>query len=184
MIQEIYRFANFFLVILLCIALSALQSVALKVPVLQWLELDLLLLVIVYLSLHRHFFVCFLLIVFIGRIAEVHSSAPVGILTIAYLAVFLAIILTKEMVLVATSFSTIILAVAAGVVWKAAFLLLAHRYGILANSWKTALEHLVPFVLGLGILSRPVFEMMRKLDHFTFVERDSEAREMTGEEFQ
>jgi hypothetical protein len=183
MIQELYRFANFFLVILLCVALSSVQSVLLKLPALSWLELDLLLLVIVYLSLHRHFFICFLLILCIGRIAEVNSSAPVGILTTAYLAVFLAIILTKEMVLVATSFSTIILAVAAGVVWKLAFILLAHRYGILGNSWRSALEHSIPFALGLGILSRPVFGMMRKLDHMTYVERDSEAREMTGEEF-
>lgn len=183
MIQEIYRFANFFIILLLGLVLTAVQSVFLKIPLLQWLELDLILLVVIYLSMHRHFFICFLLIVGLGRIAEIHSAAPVGIITIAYLAVFLAILFTKELVLMATSFSSIILAVAAGLVWKLAFIVLAHRYGILENTWKAILEHTLPFALGLGLFSRPVFEMMRKIDSITFVERDSKAREMTGEEF-
>lgn len=183
MIQEVYRFANFFVVLLLCLVLAALQSVFLKIPLLQWLELDLLLLVVIYLSMHRHFFVCFLLIVAIGRIAEIHSSAPVGIITIAYLAVFLAILFTKELVLMATSLSSIILAVASGLIWKLAFVVLSHRYGILENTWRAILEHTLPFALGLGLFARPIFDLMRKIDSTTFMERDSEAREMTGEEF-
>jgi hypothetical protein len=183
MIQELYRALNFVLVIILCIVLCALQSVVLKLSAISWLDLDLLLLVVVFLSLHRGFLEGACLIIVIGRIAEVHSGALTGLLTACYLAVFLAILFTKELFLVATTFSSIILAVTGGIIWKAAFLLLAQRYGILGNAWRTSLEYMAPFLLSLGIFSRPVFHLMRMLDQWTHVERESEARELTGEEF-
>lgn len=183
MIHELYRVLNFFLVIVLCLLLSALQSVALKLTALSWLELDLLLLVVVYLSLHRGFVEGSLLIVMIGRVAEIHSGAPTGILTACYLAVFLAILFTKEMFLVATTFSSIILAVGGGVIWKIAFFVLAQRYGILGNTWRSSLEYMLPFLLSLGMFARPIFNLVRSLDQWTYVERESEARELTGEEF-
>ena len=183
MIHELYRALNFVLVIIACLLITAVQSVVLKLTALSWLELDLLLLVTVYLSLHRSFFEGAALIVILGRIAEIHSGAPTGILTACYLAVFLAILFTKEMFLVATTFSSIILAVAAGVVWKVAFFILAQRYGILANTWRNSLEYSLPFLLSLGIFARLVFNSMRSLDQWTHIERESEARELTGEEF-
>ncbi|HEY8278396.1 MAG TPA: hypothetical protein VIH99_02150 [Bdellovibrionota bacterium] len=183
MIHELYRVLNFFLVLLISVVLTAVQSVLLKLPPVAWLELDLLLLVVVYLSLHRGFMEGALLIIVIGRIAEVHSGAPTGILTACYLAVFLAILFTKEMFLVATTFSSIILAVTGGLIWKVAFLVLAQRYGILGNVWRASLEYMLPFQLALGVFARPVFHLMRTLDQRTHVERESEARELTGEEF-
>jgi len=183
MIHEIYRAANFLLVVLLCLIFSALQSVVLKLSALSWLELDLLLLVVVFLSLHRGFMEGACLILVIGRVAEIHSGAPTGILTACYLSVFLAILFTKELFLVATTFSSIILAVAGGLIWKVSFLILAQRYGILGNTWRSSLEYLAPFLLSLGMFSRPVFHLMRSLDQWTHVERESEARELTGEEF-
>jgi hypothetical protein len=183
MIHELYRVMNFFLVIVLCLLLSALQSVALKLTALSWLELDLLLLVVVYLSLHRGCLEGSLLIVMIGRVTEIHSGAPTGILTACYLAVFLAILFTKEMFLVATTFSSIILAVAGGLIWKIAFFVLAQRYGILGNTWKSSLEYMLPFLLSLGMFARPIFNLVRSLDQWTYMERESEARELTGEEF-
>ncbi|MGZ3705153.1 MAG: hypothetical protein ACXWP1_04145, partial [Bdellovibrionota bacterium] len=68
MIHELYRAANFLLVVLLCLLFSALQSVVLKLSALSWLELDLLLLVVVFLSLHRGFLEGACLILVIGRV--------------------------------------------------------------------------------------------------------------------
>jgi cell shape-determining protein MreD len=183
MIHELYRAVNFLVVVALCLVICALQSVALKLTAFAWIELDLLLLVVVYLSLHRGFFEGGLLIIVIGRITEIHSGAPTGILTASYLAVFLAILLTKEFFLVATTFSSIILAVTGGLVWKLAFLVLAQRYGILGNTWRASLEFLLPCLLSLGVFSRPVFNLLRSIDQWTQVERESAARELTGEEF-
>ncbi len=183
MIHELYRVINFALVVMICLIFCATQSVALKLAALSWLELDLLLLVVVYLSLHRGFLEGALLIIVIGRAAEIHSGAPTGILTACYLAVFLAILFTKELFLVATTFSSIMLAVAGGIIWKIGFLVLAQRYGILGNTWRSSLEYIFPFLLSLGMFSRPVFHLMRSLDQWTQIERESEARELTGEEF-
>jgi hypothetical protein len=183
MIQELYRVLNFLVILFLGLFVSSFQSVLLKIPVFSWLELDLILLIIVYLSLHRQFFETAALVLLLGRIAEIHSSAPVGILTASYLAAHMAILLTREMVLVATTFSSIILCVACGLIWKIMFLFLSQRYGIFDNAWKSSLEYSLPYLLSLGIFARPIFDLMRKIDHITRVERDSEAREMTGEEF-
>ncbi len=183
MIQELYRVINFFLIIVIGIIVSSVQSVFLKIPIFAWLELDLLLLVIIYLSLHRPFLETAALIIILGRIVEIHSSAPVGILTICYLTVHIAILLTREMILVATTFSSIILCVACGLIWKITFLFFAHRYGIFDNTWKSTLEYSLPYLLSLGVFARPMFDFLRHFDQFTRVERDSGAREMTGEEF-
>jgi hypothetical protein len=183
MIHEPYRVFNFFLIMLLAVFCAAVQSVLLKLPMFAWLELDLLLLLVIYLSLHRPFLEAAVLITVIGRIAELHSGAPVGILVACYVAVFLALVFTKEMFLVASSFSSVILAVAGGLVWKIAFLFFAQRYGILTNTWRASLEYLLPFLLSLGIFGKPVFELVRRLDQWTKVDRDSEARQLTGEEF-
>lgn len=183
MIHELYRGLNFLIVALVCLLLGAFQSVALKLQLLAWLELDLLLLVVVYLSLHRSFIEGTLLVFVIGRIAELHSGSLAGLLVASYLAVFLAILFTKELFLVGTSFSSIILAIAGGVIWKVAFLVLAHRYGIFHNAWLSSLEFLFTFLLSLGIFTRPVFSLMNRIDQWTQVKRDSEARQLTGEEF-
>ena len=74
MIHELYRVLNFFLVIVVGLLISSFQSVLLKIPVFAWLELDLLLLVVVYLSLHRQFIETAALILILGRIAEIHSA--------------------------------------------------------------------------------------------------------------
>lgn len=182
MIHEFYRALNFALVLLLCLLLSAVQSVGLKLDALSWLELDLLLLVVVYLSLHRSFIEGTVLVILIGRIAEIHSGAPAGILTACYLAVFLAILFTKEFVLVATTFSSIILAVASGVVWKVAFLVIAQRYGILPNIWRASLDYLLPFLLSLGVFSRPMTHLMRSLDLWTHMDREASSRSLTEED--
>jgi hypothetical protein len=183
MINELYRVLNVLLIALLCLFCAALQSVALKMPMLAWLELDLLLLIAIYISLHRVFFEGAILIILIGRIAELHSGAPAGILVACYLAVFLALVFTNEMFLVASSFSSVILAVAGGLVWKIAFLVFAQRYGILNNTWRSSLEYLLPFLLSLGVFAKPVFEFIRRIDQWTKMDGDSEARQLTGEEF-
>jgi hypothetical protein len=184
MIQELYRLISFVAICFFCLILASFQSVFLRMPALSWLEIDLLLLVVVYVSYHRGFLECALFVAVIGRIAEIHSATPAGILSICYLAVFLTILFSKGFFLVATSFSTVILAIAGGLVWKIVFLVLAGRYGFFDNVWHASLEYTIPYLLAVGILSRPMFSLLRRIDQLTHVERESTARDLTGEEFQ
>ena len=183
MIHELYRLLNLFAIVFFCLVLVAIQSVLLKLPMLNWLELDLLLLVVIYLSLHRPFIEGSILVAIIGRIAEIHSGAPVGILLTSYMAVFLTILFTKEVFLVATSFSSIILAVTGGVIWKVVFIFLAQRYGMLENVWRSSLEYMIPFLLSLGVFSQILFKAMRRLDQWTNWETEADSHELSGEDF-
>lgn len=183
MIYEFYRALNFIAVVVFSLLFCALQSVLLKVSLLAWLELDLLLILVVYLSLHRGLFEGAALLLLISRIAEVHSSAPAGVLLACYFGVFLVIHVAKEMLLVSVSFSSIILSVSGGVVWKLLFLLVAYQMGFLENVWKASLQYAIPFLLGLGFFSRYVFDLMHWLDTVTKIDRDADSRRFASEDF-
>ena len=182
MIYELYRGLNALLFVLLALLLAAIQSVVLKMPIFSWLSLDLLLVLVVYLSLTHQVLEGIFLVLWIGRVAEIHSSAPSGIFVTTYLALFLLIFFTKELLLVSNKFSTILLTMGGGFFWKLAFLLLALRYGIFQNIWKSTLELFLPFIFSLAVSARPLFSLFQKIDLWTKYDRNAESRQLTGEE--
>lgn len=161
MIQNLGKITQAVFILLLVIFLSAFQSVVLRLELLSWIHLDLILLVVIYLSLYRNFFTGLFTVILVGRIVEAHSGAPSGVLIASYLAVFLTILFTKEFFLIGTSFSSIILVITGGVVWKLAFLMVAMRYDIFKNNWKSSLAAGIPFLVSLVLCSRPVFITLR-----------------------
>ena len=183
MIYEFYRILNFLAVVLLALVFGALQSVFLKAALVSWLQLDILLLLVIYLSLHRRLFEAAALVILISRIAEIHSAAPSGVLLSCYFGVFLAIFVAKEMLLVSTSFSSIILSVTGGIVWKIVFLAVAYHLGFIDNVWKSSLQYAFPFLLGLGLASRYVFDFMQWLDSVTKFDREAGSRQLSAEDF-
>ncbi len=183
MINELYRVLNVVLLFLVGLLFCSIQSVLLKAPLVSWLELDLLLLMVVYLSLHRNLVEGCLVVIMLGRIIEVHSGSPSGLLITCYLAVFILILFTREMFLVGNTFSAIILAMASGLIWKIAFFILAREFGILGNVWRSSIEFLIPYLLGLGLCCRPIFELLQRVDYFTKYDRESESRQLLGEDF-
>lgn len=183
MINSLYRVLNIFLVTMLGLLLTSLQSVFLKIPTLSWLELDCILLIVVYLSLHRGLIEGTLVVLLLSRVLETHSGAPEGVLTICYLSVFLVLLFTKELFLVGTSFSAILLSMVGGFVWKLGFLILGLQLGYFSNVWKSSLQFIIPYMLGLAVFSRVVFSLMKLLDTFTHYDIASEDRQLSGEDF-
>lgn len=183
MIREFYRALNFILLLFLAIVLCAVQSVVLRLPVLSWLELDCLLLLVVYIALSRNLVEGTVLVLLISRIMEIHSASPVGVLLISYLFVYLAVLFTKEMFLVTSTVSSILLAMGAGLVWKIVYLFMASEMGFFANVWKSSLVWLVPYLIGLGLCSRPVFALLGKLDTYTYQPRGTDAGLLGGEDY-
>lgn len=182
MIHSLYRVLNIFLLTLLGIIICAVQSVLLKTPSLAWLELDCIVLVVVYLSLHRNLVEGTVVALILARLMEVHSGSPAGVLTICYLAVFLALLFTKEMFLVGTTFSSMWLAMVSGVLWKLSFLALGLQLGYFSNVWKSCLEFAIPYLLGLAVFSRPLFALLKKIDEITHYDIGAEDRQLSGEE--
>jgi len=183
MIHFLYRGLNIFLITILGLILCAIQSVFLKIPALAWLELDCILLIVIYLSLHRNLIEGSLAVLILSRLLEVHSGAPAGVLTICYLMVFLGLLFTKEMFLVGNSFSSVLLSMVGGLIWKISFLILGLQLGYFSNVWKPALAFLIPYLLGLAVFSRIIFAIMKVFDSFTHPDPSAENRELSGEEF-
>jgi penicillin-binding protein 2 len=183
MIREFYRGLNFLVMVILALFISAAQAVVLKLNLISWLSLDLVLLMVIYLALHRQLLEGILLILLVARIAEIHSASPAGILTLGYLGVFISIWFVKRMLLVGTSFSSILLAMAGGLLWKIYFLMLAIHQGLFSNVWRNTLELLIPFLLGMALFSRPIFAFFKKVDTITNISQESEAEQLSGEDF-
>ena len=183
MIREFYRGLNFFLLLVLTVLICAFQSVILKSSLISWLELDLSLLMVVYIALHRSVFEGAILVLLIGRINEIHSSSPAGLIIIGYMFVYLLILFVRKLLLVGTSMSAIFLAMVGGLTWKLTYLLIAAQMGLFSNVWKNTLGFLIPYLLGLGIFSRSFFALLKKIDTATYVLEESEAKQLSGEDF-
>ncbi|NUM87837.1 MAG: hypothetical protein HUU37_01400 [Bdellovibrionales bacterium] len=183
MIYEFYRALNILGVILIGAALAAVQSVFLKVFTLSWLELDLILLVVAYVSSTRSLLEGTVLVVVLSRIMETHSAAPSGVLLASYLGTFLLIHVGREILLVSGGFSSLLIALSAGVIWKAVFLLTSWHLDMISNQWRSMLVFAVPSLLGIGLFTRPVFALLRKLDDVTKFDREAEGRSLAGDDF-
>ncbi len=183
MIYELYRALNFLGVILIGLVLATLQSVFLKVSALSWLELDLLLILVAYISGTRSLLEGTALVVILSRMMEVHSAAPSGVLLAAYLGTFLLIHVGREILLVSGGFSSLLITLSAGLIWKFVFMLTSWHLDMLPNQWRAMLVFAVPSLLGVGLFTRPVFSILRRLDEITKFDREADSRSLAGDDF-
>lgn len=183
MVREFYRVLNFVLFVVLALLLSALQSVLLRVSVLSWMELDILLLFVVYFAINRPLWEAALLVLIVSRVAELHSGSPAGMLSFCYMFVCLTLYCTKELFLFGTSFALVLIGILAGLLFKLSYLALAYHLGSLDNVWFFSLQLLLPYLLGMALLARPVFSFGVWIDTRTHYRELSEAKRMAGEDF-
>lgn len=170
MIREVYYLLNIFLILLFAVFACALQSVFLKLNFISWLHLDILLLIVVYLALHRNLIEGGMITVIIARLVEVNSGSPAGLMISCYLIVFLTTLFSREMFLLGTSVSTIILAMLGGLIWKLSLFLITAFLGILPDVWRSLLIFLIPSLIALGIFITPVFSILEKIDRLRVIE--------------
>lgn len=183
MVRELYRVLNFLAFLLLAIFFCAIQSSLFRLPLFSWLEIDFILLLAIYVSVYRPLWEASLLILLFSRIAEIHSGSPLGQLSFCYMFVGLIVYFSKETFLFGTPFSTILLSLLGGTLFKASHLLLSYQLGVFSNVWLHVLEFFIPYLLGLSLLSRPVFWIGTWLDLNTFYREQSEAKRLAGEDF-
>lgn len=183
MVREIYRALNFVIFLIIALLVCALQSVLLKIPVFAWLELDLLLLLAVYIGVYRPLWEGALLVLSFSRLAEVHSGSPAGLIAFSYVFVTCTIYFTKELFLFGTPFSSVLLGVIGGLLFKLCYLILAYRMGFIENVWFASIQFLIPYLLGLAVFSRPTFALCSQIDIWTNYRELSEAKRLAGEDF-
>lgn len=183
MVREVYRLLNFVIFILLALLACAVQSVLWRTQVFAWLELDFLLLLVVYFGIYRPLWEATFLVLLISRLAELHSGSPAGMLAFTYTFVCLTIYFTKELFLFGTPFAAILLGLIGGLLFKLCYLGLAYHMGMLENVWFYSLQFFVPYLLGLAVFARPVFALASWVDIKTNYRELSEAKRLAGEDF-
>jgi cell shape-determining protein MreD len=183
MVREVYRALNFVIFIFFGLLVCSFQSVFLRIPFFSWLQLDLLLLIVVYIGIYRSLMEGALLVLVLSRIAEVHSGSPAGLLSFCYMSACFTIYFTKEFFLFGTPFSSILLGVIGGILFKVCYLVLSFQVGALENVWFNSLQFLFPYLLGLAAFSRPIFSLGAKIDIVTNFREISEAKRLAGEDF-
>ncbi len=172
--RELFHSLNIGILVLCGLLFCTIQSVLLRTPLLSFLNLDLVLLMVLFLGLKRPILEGTLLVVVISHFAEVHSGSPAGMLMSCYLLVYAATVLTREFFLMESGFSIILLGVSGGLLWKLCFLTLAYFMEILPNVWKPSILYIPPYLVALGLFTRPVFSMLLKIDRSTGMEEISE----------
>jgi hypothetical protein len=123
------------------------------------------------------------LVLVISRILEIHSASPVGVMLICYLFVYLGVLFSKEMFLVSTGISSLLMAMGAGLVWKIVYFFIAFEMGFFSNIWRAGLWGLLPYLLGIGILSQPAMRFFKKFDLLTGRKKDADDERIAGEEY-
>lgn len=172
--RELYHWLNIAILIAMALIICGLQTVILKLPAFRWMGIDLLLLLVTYLGLRRGLFEGALVTGVIAHIAELHSGSPAGFAMSCYFVVFGATVLTREFFLMESPFSIVILGVFSGLAWKIALLILAYKADTIGNLWKTVLIFLPPYLIAQGLLIRPFFGLLQRLDSATGVGEQSE----------
>lgn len=172
--RELYQWLNVAVLIVIALFICGLQTVILKLPLFNWMGVDLLLLLVTYLGLKRGIILGVFVTLVIGHIAELHSGSPIGFATSCYLVVFGATVFTREFFIMESPFSIVMLGVFSGIAWKLAFLILAYKADTLSNVWKPILFFILPYLISQGLLIRPFFAFLQRLDTATGVGEQSE----------
>jgi hypothetical protein len=136
---------------------------------LQYLQPDIILLLVIWCALRRDFLEGGVVTLLIARLAEVHSGAPSGVFLITYMLVYLGVRLAARLLVIPdlSSFVLVTLIVTAGAKISTGLLTQLLGAGGFAH-WKHAAIFLVPEALVNGMMGKWVFRWLERFDWATF----------------
>jgi hypothetical protein len=146
----------------------ALQTSLFATWPLQYLEPDLVLLVVVWCGLHRDFTEGGILTLIIAELAELHSAAPQGHFLILYMSIYLLIRGASRILVLPGVSSLVLLTIAVSLYFKFASLLLLKALGSPAIPWKKTLLLALPTATIEGLAGGWVFKWLEHFDIVTF----------------
>ncbi len=163
------------MVLLFCLGVAAQTSLFISFP-LNWVQPDLLLLLVVWFSLKRDFTEGGVLTLILGGIAESHSSSPSGVLLLSYMTVYLGVRLASKLLVIPDFHSWIRLTLVSSAGWKIASLLVLAYLDKAAAQWQHTLVHLIPGALATGIVGLWIYPWLDRLDRLTHKNQQMEQR--------
>jgi hypothetical protein len=145
---------------------------------LEYLQPDLILLLVIWCGLKREFAEGGILTLILANIAEIHSAVPQGGFLVTYMTLYLLIRSISRLFVIPNLSALIILTLAASVYWKLALLGVLHLLGLSDNQWQHTLIFLLPGAVMQGALGIWVYRWLEQFDLMTFKnERDRSALE-------
>jgi len=155
------------ILLLACLAVGFQSSFFLTYP-LNWLQPDILLVMVIWFALMREFTEGGVLTLLLGHLAEVHSSSPSGALLLSYMAVFLGVRLAARLLVIPEHRAWFRLTATATVVWRAVSLLVLAYLDQAGLQWRHTLMHLIPGAVSTALIGQWVYRFLEAYDHATF----------------
>ncbi len=154
------------MILLICAVVAVQSSLFISFP-LNWIQPDILLLLVIWFSLKREFTEGGILTLILGQVAETHSSSPAGALLVSYMAVYLSVRLAAQLIVIPDFHSWIRLSMISSALWKLSSLLVLMTLEKASLQWRHTLIHLIPSAVTTGIVGLWFFPALDRLDRLT-----------------
>ncbi|MBI4924322.1 MAG: hypothetical protein HY843_00230, partial [Bdellovibrio sp.] len=170
MIKIILKTANPIAIIIMSIIAIALQTSIFKFYPLNYLQPDMVLLVIIWCSLNRNFTEGGILALILANITELHSAAPQGVFLIAYMSLYLTVRALSYWLVIKDLTAMVLLTLGASIFWKGICLLTVYLLGFGQNLWRHSLVLLLPGAIMAGVLSIWIYRFLIWFDKITYTD--------------
>lgn len=173
--RMILRNINFPILIVLTAIAIAIQTSLFNSWPLRFFQPDVVLLVVIWVALHRSMGTGGVLTLIVGEAAELHSSSPQGVFLISYMAVYLTVRAADKLFVLPTQLPMVKVTMACAAFWRLSVMLTmvllsaAHRDVI-----KEMFVHVVPGAVMAAVFGVWVYRGLEKFDTMTFIHANSE----------
>ena len=130
---------------------------------LNYLQPDVVLLVVIWCAFRRRFVEGGILTLIVADLAEIHSGSSAGLLLIAYMAVYLGVRASSRLLVIPDLSSYVLVTLFASVGWRLSALGVLELLGSAQNQWRQTLLHLFPGAVIEGLLALVRLSVARAL---------------------
>ncbi len=180
MTRLLLKWLNAPLFVLLLAYSVALQTTLFMPSPIHYFQPDVVLIAVIWCALHRDFTEGGILTLISGNIAEIHSSAPQGLLMLTYLVIFLGVRLASRLLVIPSRTSLVALTLVTSVFFKFGYISVLYLLGTGSNQWRHLFTLLIPGALSTGLFGHWLFPLLERYDWVTFKNRKSE--QLLGDE--
>jgi len=146
----------------------------------NFLQPDVLLILVLWLALRRTFYEGGILTLLLAGAAESHSSAPHGVMLVAYMLVFLMTFGIRRVFVLPDLTTLVFVALGATLVWKTSTLVTLAFLGLGAQQWRHTAMYFFPGAVIEGVLALWLARGLERFDWVTY--KNPKARQLLEDE--
>jgi hypothetical protein len=182
MIRLLLRTSNTPALLLIAMIGVAIQTSLFSFWILNYIEPDVLFLLVIWCALRRPYVEGGILTLLIAEIAEVHSAAPSGMYMISYMTAYLALRGAARLLVISDLAFLRLLTLFASVFVKIIMMIV---FGLMGGS-RAQIQHMIIFIFPSavmnGFLGQYLYAWLQKLDWVTF--KNTRAERLLGDDLQ